>query len=240
MTSDVLKKYKSYMEECFFPYYSKEQFEECFKRVPKFRYDTFNYCWDTVRKNNFKTIVELGTTRSFVDGKYEGCNSDDVKYWEPENPDKWDWSAGCFTRVFGELIQGTDIELITVDMSQYHIQRSKTITSDMNNIEYIVMSSEEFLSSGEGKIDFLYMDTGDMTPIESTAQLHLREAKIIVEKDIISDGGILLIDDVRSPLPKMTSNETSDYGKAKYSIPYLQENGFEIVIDEYQVLMIKK
>jgi hypothetical protein len=110
----------------------------------------------------------------------------------------------------------------------------------MNNIEYIVMSSEEFLSSGEGKIDFLYMDTGDMTPIESTAQLHLREAKIIVEKDIISDGGILLIDDVRSPLPKMTSNETSDYGKAKYSIPYLQENGFEIVIDEYQVLMIKK
>jgi len=50
----------------------------------------------------------------------------------------------------------------------------------------------------------------------------------------------LLIDDVRSPLPKMTSNETSDYGKAKYSIPYLQENGFEIVMDEYQVLMIKK
>lgn len=228
------------MEECFFPYYSKEQFEECFERVPKFRYDTFNYCWDTVKKNNFKTIVELGTTRSFVDGKYEGCNSDDVKYWEPENPDKWDWSAGCFTRVFGELIQGTDIELITVDMSQYHIERSKTITSDMNNIEYFVMSSEEFLSSGEGKIDFLYMDTGDMTPIESTAQLHLRESKIIVEKDIISDGGILLIDDVRSPLPKMTSNETSDYGKAKYSIPYLQENGFEIVIDEYQVLMIKK
>lgn len=228
------------MEECFFPYYSKEQFEEYFGRVPKFRYDTFKYCWDNVKKNNFKTIVELGTTRSFVDGKYEGCNSDDVKYWEPENPDKWDWSAGCFTRVFGELIQGTDIELITVDMSQYHIQRSKTITSDMNNIEYFVMSSEEFLSSGEGQIDFLYMDTGDMTPIEFTAQLHLREAKIIVEKNIISDGGILLIDDVRSPLPKMTSNETSDYGKAKYSIPYLQENGFELVMDEYQVVMIKK
>lgn len=228
------------MEECFFPYYSKEQFEEYFGRVPKFRYDTFKYCWDAVKKNKFKTIVELGTTRSFVDGKYEGCNSDDVKYWEPENPDKWDWSAGCFTRVFGELIQGTDIELITVDMSSSHIQRSKTITSDMDNIEYFVMSSEEFLSSGEGQIDFLYMDTGDMTPIESTAQLHLREAKIIVEKNIISDGGILLIDDVRSPLPKMTSNETSDYGKAKYSIPYLQENGFELVMDEYQVVMIKK
>jgi hypothetical protein len=51
-------------------------------------------------ENNFKTIVELGTSRSFVDGKFPGCNEDDVKYWEPENPEKWDWSAGIFTKVF--------------------------------------------------------------------------------------------------------------------------------------------
>jgi hypothetical protein len=67
-----------------------------------------------------------------------------------------------------------------------------------------------------------------------------RESKIIIENDLISKGGILLIDDVRSPLPKITSNESSDYGKAKYSIPYLEEDGFELVMDEYQVVMIKR
>ena len=36
------------------------------------RYDTMKYCWDQVVKYNFKTIVELGTTRSFVDGKFPG------------------------------------------------------------------------------------------------------------------------------------------------------------------------
>ena len=114
------------------------------------------------------------------------------------------------------------------------------MTEGLSNIEYYVMSSEEFLDSGDGQIDFLYMDTGDMTPIENTAQLHLRESKLIVEKNLISDGGIILIDDVRSPVPKIISNEQSDHGKAKYSIPYLQQNGFELVMDEYQVVMIKK
>jgi predicted O-methyltransferase YrrM len=190
-------------------------------------------------KNDFKTIVELGTSRSFVDGKFPGCNEDNLKYWEPENPEKWDWSAGCFTRLIGEIIQDTDIDLITVDLDPRHIRRSKIMTEGLSNIEYYVMSSEQFLSEGEGQIDFLYMDTGDMTPIENTAQLHLRESKLIVEKNLISDGGLLLIDDVRSTVPKIISNEESDYGKAKYSIPYLQKNGFELVMDEYQVVLRK-
>ncbi|MGA0158951.1 MAG: hypothetical protein ACO3NG_10880, partial [bacterium] len=58
--------------------------------------------------------------------------------------------------------------------------------------------------------------TGDMTPIEPTAQLHLREAKIIVEKDLIAKDGLILIDDVKSPLPKMFG-EKSDLGKISKS-----------------------
>jgi hypothetical protein len=237
---DILEKYKDLMEESLFPYHPKEEYEKYFKRVPKFRYHSLKYCLDYFFENNLKTIVELGTSRSFVDGKFSGCNEDDIKYWEPKNPEKWDWSAGCFTRVIGEIIQNTDIDFITVDLDARHIRRSKIMTEGLSNIEYYVMSSEEFLDSGDGQIDFLYMDTGDMTPIENTAQLHLRESKLIVEKNLISDGGIILIDDVRSPVPKIISNEQSDHGKAKYSIPYLQQNGFELVMDEYQVVMIKK
>lgn len=223
------------MDGAFAPYYTEEQFIESYGRIPKFRYDTFKYCWDWIQEKELKTIVELGTSRSFVDGKYPGCNSDDIKFWEQDNPKIWDWSAGCFTRVFGELIQGTDIDLITVDLMPAHIARSKAMTADLENIEYFVMSSEDFLSNGEGKIDFLYMDTGDVTPIEPTAKLHLRESKILVENDLISENGLILIDDVRNIQSK--SQDLSDYGKAKYSIPYLQENGFEVIMDEYQVLL---
>jgi len=238
--SDALEKYKEYMDNAHWKYTTKEQFEQYYGRVPKFRYDTMKYCWDEVVKHGFTTIVELGTTRSFVDGKFPGCNSDDIKFWQPENPDVWDWAAGCFTRVIGELIQGTDIDFITVDLEPRHIRRSKVVTEGLDNIEHVVMSSEEFLEIGEGKIDFLYMDTGDMTPIEPTAELHLRESKIIVERDLISENGIILIDDVRNTTPKVFADEESDYGKAKYSIPYLIENGFELIMDEYQVVLQKK
>lgn len=226
------------MDGAFAPYYTDEQFIESYGRIPKFRYDTFKYCWDWIQEKELKTIVELGTSRSFVDGKYPGCNSDDVKFWEPDNPEIWDWSAGCFTRVFGELIQGTDIDLITVDLMSTHIARSRAMTQDLENIEYFSMSSEDFLMSGDGQIDFLYMDTGDVTPIEPTAKLHLRESEILVENDLISDNGLILIDDVRNIQSK--SQDPSDYGKAKYSIPYLQENGFEVIIDEYQVLLQRR
>jgi len=233
-----MEQYKEYMDGAFAPYYTDEQFIESYGRIPKFRYDTFKYCWDWIQEKELKTIVELGTSRSFVDGKYPGCNSDDVKFWEPDNPEIWDWSAGCFTRVFGELIQGTDIDLITVDLMSTHIARSRAMTQDLENIEYFSMSSEDFLMSGDGQIDFLYMDTGDVTPIEPTAKLHLRESEILVENDLISDNGLILIDDVRNIQSK--SQDPSDYGKAKYSIPYLQENGFEVIMDEYQVLLQRR
>ena len=82
--SNALEKYKNYMDNAHWNYTTKEQFEQYYNRVPKFRYDTMKYCWDQVEKYNFKTIVELGTTRSYVDGKFPGCNEDDTKYWQPE------------------------------------------------------------------------------------------------------------------------------------------------------------
>ncbi len=193
-----------------------------------------------VNYEDYDTKKVRDLPRSYVDGKFPGCNESDTKYWEPDNPIIWDWSAGCFTRVIGEMIQGTDIDFITVDFNPLHIERSKVVTQGLSNIEYHVMSSEEFLSSGEGQIDFLYMDTGDMHPIEPTAELHLREAQLIAGCDIMSKNGVILIDDVRNTTPKIVDNEESDYGKAKYSIPFLMKNGFELVMDEYQVVLQKK
>jgi hypothetical protein len=132
-------------------------------------------------------------------------------------------------------------EIITVDINNNHINRCRYMTSEFNNITYIVSPSEDFLNKFNIKIDLLYMDTGDMTPIQDTAALALREAKIIVEKDVVSKDGLILIDDVRSTVPHQFHPELitqrNFLGKAMYSMPYFLDHGFRKVMDEYQVVL---
>ena len=232
-------KYKDFLDKALTYYTSDETYNKYIGRVPLSRYYTLKYCYEEFEKNNMKTVVELGTSRSFVDGRFDGCNSDNTLYWEPENPDKWDWAAGCFTKttsVCFDHIPG--FNLTTVDLMPNHINRCKLMNSTSNKIEYIVTSSENFLYSIDKKIDFLYLDTGDMTPIKFTADLHLREAKIIVERDLISKNGIILIDDIRSTVP-YELGESIELGKGHLSIPYLKENGFQLIMDEYQTVLRK-
>lgn len=223
-------------------YYTKdEEFMQYINRVPKSRYYTFKYCLEHFDKQNHKTIVELGTTRSFVDGRFVGCNSDNLIYWEPHNPDKWDWSAGCFTKTFADSVKNIpNIDFHTVDISPNHIYRCQIMNEkEYPFINFTVSSSEDFLKTFDKKIDLLYLDTGDMTPIDTTAQLHLREAKIIVERDLITKGGILLIDDVRSVVPYQHGCK-QELGKGYLSIPYFLQNGFKLIMDEYQTILQKE
>jgi len=231
-----LSKYKTHLEHGTYD----QQDWSSFKTKPLSRYETFKRAFEEFEKMSGHTIVELGTTRSFVHGGLAGCNSDDPRYWTPESPKNWDWGAGCFTRMVSECLEHVSPAISTIDLAAAHINRCKLITKDFaHTITYHVTSSEKFLSQCNFQIDLLYLDTGNMTPIEETAQLHLREAKIIVERDLISPNGLILIDDVRNQTPKKFG-ETSDYGKAKYSLPYLLNNGFEIIEDGYQVLLRKK
>jgi hypothetical protein len=234
---NFLEKHKKLLEEAIGYYYGDDVFQKYFGRIPQSRYHTFNYCYEYFKDKKDLIILELGTSRSFVDGRFEGCNSDNIKYWECYNPEKWDWSAGCFTKVFSNLFPDSNFH--TVDINSNHIQRSKIMNSESININFFIQSSEEYLSNLKDPVDLIYLDTGDMTPIEETAQLHLREAKIIVEKNLVKENGLILIDDVMSCVPKQY-NEESDLGKAKYSIPYFLENGFEIVKSEYQYILRKK
>lgn len=236
-----MSNYNEYLQKALGYYFKEEEFIKHFGRVPKSRDVTFQYCLNHLQnmKSSEKTILELGTSRSFTDGRFPGCNSDDSRYWEPGQPEKWDWSAGCFTHYFAELTDD-NTKITTVDLMKSHINRCKVMNKEYGDkITYIVDSSEKVLEKVPPKsIDLLYLDTGDMTPIEPTAQLHIREAKLVVERDVLKDSGLILIDDVRSCVPKK-HGETSDYGKAKYSIPYFLDNGYEIVMDEYQVILRK-
>jgi hypothetical protein len=231
-----LSKYKSYLEE---GTYQGEDLS-CFNQVPKSRYDTFLAAFEHFEKTNGRIVVELGTTSSFVHSGLAGYNSNDTKYWTPGNPENWNWSSGGFTRMAAECLGHLNPVIYTIDLARSHIERCKVITSDFKNImQYYICSSVDFLQNCPFKIDLLYLDTGDMNQFETAAQLQYAEATIIVERDLIAENGIILIDDVRNQTPKKFG-EKSDFGKSKYSIPYLLNHGYELVADEYQAILKKR
>lgn len=233
-----LDHYKEYLKEGTY----EGQDWSSFDVQPKSRYDTFKEAFTTFYLIHGKVVVELGTSRSFTHGGLPGCNRDEVVFWTPNSPENWDWGAGCFTRMAAECLSPLRPEIHTVDLCPAHLERCKVMTSDFKEIiSYHVSSSVDFLKEcdfPEG-IDLLYLDTGDMTPIDPTALLQLEEAVVIVERNLISKNGLILIDDVKNQTPKKYG-EVSNLGKSKYALPYLLDNGFEIVLDEYQVLLKRK
>jgi hypothetical protein len=236
-----MDKYANLLENAMSYHCNENDYITYFGRKPAQRDVTFKYCLDFVNNIDNANIVELGTSRSFVDGRFPGAENTDTSLWQPENPNVWDWSSGLFTRVFSECTN-PNVSLTTVDLDPKGIYISKVITSKFaDKIKYHCMSSEDFLSqTSPNSIDLLYLDTGYVNPVEATALLHLREAKIIVQRSLLKHNGIILIDDVKNLASKTDAKETSDYSKAKYSIPYFLNNGYEIVMDEYQVILKKK
>jgi hypothetical protein len=235
-----LEQYKDYLENGIKPFFDNMAFIQIFDRVPKSRYHTYKYCFEEFEKNKMSTIVELGTSRSFVDGRFEGCNSNESKYWEPNNPDKWDWSSGFFTKVAPTCLNHlSNFKLHTVDSELEHISRSKLMNKENSKIiNYYISKSEDFLNSFTQNIDLLYIDTGDLTPVKVNAYLHLREVEIVVAKNLMKSGGLIVIDDVRSCV-SYQHGENIDKGIGYLAIPYLLENGFEVVMDEYQTVLRK-
>lgn len=235
--NETLNRYKQYLEHGT----HDQQDWSIFKEKPLSRYHTFKYAFEYFAQHNGKVVVELGTTRSFVHGGSAGCNTDIVSYWTPNQPENWDWGAGCFTRVAAETLAHLNPIIHTIDLAHQHINRCRIITSDYKHlIQYHVCNSLDFLRRAKPfSIDLLYLDTGDMTPIEDTAQLQLAEAKIIVERNVLSPTGIILIDDVRNQTPRKFG-DTSGLGKSKYSISYFLSRGYEVLMDEYQVILRRK
>ena len=140
-------------------------------------------------------IVELGTSRSFVAGGEPGVMDPDPKYWAPDQPARWDWGAGIFSRVCGEAIAGTDATLHSIDPLDEAIGIARTITEGIDaNIELHETTSTAFLSHFETPIDLLYMDHHETC--EEGAQLHLTDSKLVVDRGLLADEAVIVIDDV--------------------------------------------
>jgi hypothetical protein len=204
------------------------------------RYESFSIIFNHISLRPQNIIVELGTTRSFVDLQYRGCRSADPIFWNENDPSIWDWGAGVFTRVAAEVIFQTENMLYTVDPSPEAISISKKITEPfLNNVEHCAVSSTNFLSNIEGEIDVIYMDHHETS--EEGALLHLQDAKIILEKRLLTDNALVLIDDVHIDVQSINGaiTQPQPLGKGKYSIPFFEQNGYERIYNGYQVILKK-
>jgi hypothetical protein len=225
-----LDEYKSWLDQKTFEGMGKDD-------EPRSRYHSFKICLEYLQTVSDPQVLELGTCRSFVDGAFVGCNEDNPKYWEPNNPAKWDWGAGCFSLVFGQ----NNCKLTTVDIISNHINRCRIMTNSLGiKCDHIVSDSIKFLQRTGQHFHLIYLDTGDMWPIEPTAQLQLEEAKIICERNLLQPQGMLLIDDVRNKTPRELGDVNNELGKSKYSIPFLLKNGFKSIFEGYQYILQKQ
>ncbi len=231
-----LDDYKPYMERALYLHGD----EAMFGRPLKHRYYTFEYVLDHLVRRSSKpvSIVELGTSRSFVTGGMDGCMVPDPMYWYPNRPEAWDHGAGIFTYLIPKALQDANVpfEFDTVDICEKAMSICRVMTHDMQDVvRYHTMGSTEFLENMDHPVDLIYMDQAETE--ELGARLHLEDAKIIVERNLVKIGGLILIDDVHWPAFIHMAGKDWVHGKGRYSIPYFLQNGFTMVMDEYQVIL---
>lgn len=143
---------------------------------------------------------------------------------------------GGATIVFGKWAQQNNAKMHSVDISEDSVKGSQhevnnqglnaTVTVHLND-------SLEFLKTFEDSVDFLYLDSYDYSRTDTDTQIrsqehHLKEFKLIENK--LHDDSIVLIDDCGLP----------GGGKGKIVVEYMLKKDWKVLIDAYQILLVKK
>lgn len=175
---------------------------------------TFAKTLKLLKERNAKIIVETGTSRKGL----AGTKSD-----------------GAATIVFGKWAKENGAKMHSVDISQDSVNGAKEQVNAYGLDDVVTVhlgDSVEFLENFKDKIDFLYLDSYDYSKTDVEIQQksqehHLKEFKAI--EDRLHENTIVLIDDCRLP----------NGGKGKLVIDYMLKNGWKILLNEYQVLLVK-
>ena len=92
------------------------------------------------------------------------------------------------------------------------------------------MTSTDFQNTTKESFDLNYMDHAEAGQDDACAILHRNDAGLILKKDLLKPGGLVLIDDVKTP-----------FNKGMYSIPFFEECGMSRLSgNSYQCLFRKE
>ena len=185
-----------------------------FKYNFKRRRVTFAKTLKLLDKRNAKMIIETGTSRLGL----QNTKGD-----------------GAATIVFGKWAQQNNAKMHSVDISEDSVTGSQNEINkqDLNNTVTIHLNdSLEFLKTFEDPVDFLYLDSYDYSKTDTDIQVksqehHLKEFKLIENK--LHDNSIILIDDCGLP----------GGGKGKTVVEYMLKKNWKVLIDAYQILLVK-
>lgn len=178
------------------------------------RRDTFLKVLDLLDQFNAKVIIETGTSREGLKGaKYQGAAS----------------------IVFGKWAKLNDAKMHSVDISEESVRVSQLEVDAQGLNQYVKLhlsDSVAFLANFKERVDFLYLDSYDYSEDVEVQRLsqehHLKEFKAI--EDQAHKDTIVLIDDCDLP----------GGGKGKTVIAYMQTKGWQIIMANYQVLLLHK
>jgi len=159
------------------------------------------------------TIVETGTIRNHLEHYATGDGHSTLQFTK-------------YVHDFGGEFYSVDIDSIAVVVST--MVCTKEYPSAMDNVHIIESDSVAFLESFEKPIDVLYLDSAN------DAELILNEAKAGICH--LHEESIILIDDCFIAEEK----QIDKIEKGDLVIPYLQENGWEMIANEYQALFVHK
>lgn len=167
-------------------------------------------------------VTKLGTNLVMVE---TGCirnTTEESKFGDGWSTLNWEYVA-----------KETDSVVYVVDIDENHLSKSKQIVPESKYVVYTKQDSVEFLKNFDKKIDFLFLDSydycGDEENVRRCHVHQLNEVKAAMDK--LNDKCLVLIDDVF---------DTNWNGKGKLSIPYLLENGFNVLhLLDNQVLLIR-
>ncbi|MBG6132343.1 putative O-methyltransferase YrrM [Aquimarina sp. EL_43] len=176
---------------------------------------TFSKTLQLLNERNAKILVETGTSRNGL---------------------KATKTDGGATIVFGKWAKENNAKLHSVDISKDSVQGAQEAVQEENlqdSTTVYLGDSLDFLKNFNESIDFLYLDSYDYskTDIEiqkKSQEHHLQE--FILAEDKLHDKSIVLIDDCRLP----------GGGKGKTVVEYMLKKDWEILINAYQILLVKK
>lgn len=177
------------------------------------RRDSFRLTMKLMAKADAKVIVETGTSREGLRGAK---------------------SNGAATIVFGKWAKENGGFVHSVDINQESVKNAQTEVDRQGLSEVVkihLSDSVQFLSNFEKSVDLLYLDSydysSDVEVQKKSQEHHLKEFKAI--EDRLHKNSIVLIDDCDLP----------NGGKGKLVIKYMLKNDWKIVLDAYQVLLVR-
>lgn len=178
------------------------------------RRDTFRKTMELLDNTGAKMIIETGTSREGLKGAK---------------------SNGAATIVFGKWASRNNAFVHSVDISEASVTHAQKEVDRQHLQDFVkihLSDSLVFLEKFDQKVDLLYLDSydysNDIDVQKKSQQHHLEEFKRI--EDQLHENTLVLIDDCDLP----------NGGKGKSVIAYMLERGWKVLMESYQVLLVRE